>query len=255
LTHTAQFEQKPNSMTRERPILFSGPMVRALLDGRKTQTRRVITPQPDHMGEGNVTGFRCTGTDVKTGRGVWNTYSGERPVNGFYTRDRESVVDDVQCPYGQTGDRLWVRETFAELDSPCIDEDELNDDPRVRWIPTGLEGYAGVFVTYAADYSADELKRPGWPRRKPSIHMPRWASRITLEITAVRVERINRISDADARAEGIEDGSDTLHAVSLFIPLWNALNEKRGYGWSVNPWAWVLSFRIVSPMSERASNE
>lgn len=169
----------------ERPILFSGPMVRALLDGTKTQTRRVARPK----------------------------------------RSIEPMTDE--CPYGAPGDRLWVRETFAI--------------------------YANGSVVYRAsaeglDPRSEQVLCARW---LPSIHMPRAASRLTLEITDVRVERLQKISEADAEAEGVAfmrkhpDIDETLTASQLYAALWDSINEKRGYGWDANPWVWVVSFKVV----------
>ena len=198
---------------RERPILFSGPMVRAILDGRKTQTRRVVKPQPEwvpypaHVCEpGEPVGF----------------WAWQRTPRNFH----DSVHEDFarHNPFGAVGDRLWVRETWAGL--------EIGDD---------------VAVSYRADVPEDAHKFDRW--RSP-IHMPRWASRITLEITDVRVERVQEISEADAIAEGVTAYADAHLSkghdrtpVEVFAYLWDSLNAKRGYGWDVNPWVWVISFR------------
>lgn len=185
---------------KERPILFSGSMVRAILDGRKTQTRRVVTNARPYTATDN-------GIDI-----LWATGS-------------------LRCPYGQPGDRLWVRETW------CLRP----------------EGYG-----YRADNNPDNnpLK---WG---PSIHMPRWASRITLEVTGVRVERVQDISEEDARAEGIRatrlsHGSVVYHTDSYptpniygsaqerFVNLWHSINTPRGYPWESNPWVWVVAFKVL----------
>lgn len=212
---------------KERPILFSGEMVRAILDGRKTQTRRVVKPQPepfkahDRLGPFWWFNRRAWGLE-QLGR------IAEKEMPWFLA---------PHCPYGQPGDRLWVRENLRQdpLDglwkyeedfTPLIDlEDEID---AVGWV-----------VTRKRDYC-------------PSIHMPRWASRITLEITDVRVERVQEISEADARAEGAEPrlsgtsdwGPIRSHRTG-FVYLWNQINEARGYGWLANPWVWCLTFRRI----------
>ena len=212
---------------KERPILFSGPMIRALLDGTKTQTRRVVKPQPRP-------GTKLVG--IPEG---WT----EDPA----APDSDGNVTGWRCPYGQPGDRLWVRETF-------------NGDPS-----RGI-GYA---------YRATQPEMDGCPW-VPSIHMPRAASRITLEITAVRVERLNKITKEDALSEGIErrpcdcahDGmlrevcphseykthfkdyadKENLSVVTpgySFLSLWESINGPGSY--HANPWVWVVEFKRVMP--------
>lgn len=194
--------------TKERPILFSGEMVRAILDGRKTQTRRVVKPQPPY-------GVR----EIKVGmfepvviRGGMEEPG--KPVFGFADEER-----GWKCKYGQPGDRLWVREThYVES--------------------AGNEDGSGLFVMYkASDCDAPVSK---WT---PSIHMPRWASRITLEITGVRVERLNDISEEDCYNEGCQPEYDSLTAIQDFRKLWESINGKGS--WSQNPWVWVVEFKRV----------
>ena len=162
------------SKVKERPILFNGPMVRAILEGCKTQTRREIKNNP--------------------------------LLNAGFTDEFILLPGNASafvCPFGVVGDRLWVKETFE-------------DD----------EG--------------------GW---RPSIFMPRWASRITLEITDVRVQRLQEITEEDARAEGyhpkINDSLPDWTAKESFKILWDSLNAKRGLDWDKNPWVWALSFKRV----------
>lgn len=188
---------------RERPILFSGEMVRAILEGRKSQTRRVIVPQP----------MRGHWIDrVKGYSEAWAEYFSNAKVHGT-----------LSCPYGEVGDRLWVREAWRK--HPEFD----------------YRGPGGCL------YFADRGHKFDGPW-KPSIHMPRWASRITLEVTSIRVERLRDISEEDAEAEGIQfirdvpDVDETLSAKELFEVLWDSINGKRGYGWKVNPWVWVVGF-------------
>ena len=200
---------------KERPILFKGPMVRALLDGTKTQTRRVVKMKRHQQIE-----EREDGTPWP-----W-MYDGDRDADSW-----------MACPYGQPGDRLWVRETFAE----------------------GIHQLADVnHWAYAADPFGNQ-QRLG-DRWKPSIHMPRWASRITLEITGVRVERLQDISEADAIAEGIERQDDGIGwrrgPITADVPntatrtafpklayqsLWESINGPGS--WAANPWGWVIEFR------------
>lgn len=178
---------------KERPIIFSGPMVRAILDGRKTQTRRAVKPQP-----------------------LWVA----SPGVPFKTMDADPK-GTINCPYGQPGDRLWVRESIHVM-QPRHDGD------------TGS-------VLYRADGHGDWIGK--W---HPSIHMPRWASRITLEVVSVRVERLNGISEKDAKAEGYKSQSimENPDAGRLwFRDLWQSINAPGS--WAENPWVWVVEFKRV----------
>lgn len=150
---------------KERPILFTGPMVRAILEGRKTVTRRVVTPQPDFLG------------------------SMVDPNTPFKTLDA-GLHARITCPYGQPGDRLWVREAWAaDAQVDAIAPSDLSQGEPI-WYPADLS----VRQTGCSMISKGRVR--------PSIHMPRWACRILLEITAVRVERLQDISDPGALAEG-----------------------------------------------------
>jgi len=183
--------------SKERGILFSAPMVRALLAGTKTQTRRVVKPQP----------ITCVGW-------AGGAYIERRPATMFRPAECWSILDaKMLCPYGQPGDRLWVRETHA-------------------YVAHSKLGFDVGSVIYRADDNA------GWDGRwTPAIHMPRDASRITLEVTEVRVERLQDISHADAMAEGMPL-DDAVHDYSK---LWDRINGPGG--WDANPWIWAVSFR------------
>ena len=191
------------SRGRERPILFSGPMVRALLDGRKTQTRRIVKTRWLPLVE------ECVRVN---GRWVWYT-----------------VDYDLTTPYGEPGDRLWVRETCWLRPHRTREQMRNGAD---TWPPV-------IYEAHGPD--ADELRSWGW-KKSPSIHMPRWASRLTLEVTGVRVERVQEISEADARAEGFDDTPE-LGPRQHFIGTWIALNGVES--WQANPWVWVIEFRRV----------
>lgn len=205
----------------DRPILFSGPMVRALLDGRKTQTRRVLKPQP---GEG--ASFFVSGR----GKHIWDW-----PGLGVGTDDGRELPKRIY----RVGDRLWVRETWLPLDG------HSNWDLRVSYA-------ADCQQKHFADGEYDSSWN--WPKAAktgdvPSIHMPRWASRLTLVVTDARVERLQDISEADAKAEGPhqhEDWPEEYHASwrGAFHALWDSLNEKRGFGWDQNPWVAALTFTV-----------
>lgn len=214
---------------RERPILFSGEMVRAILAGRKTQTRRVVKRVVRYNGVSYVS---------------W-------PEPGWIPEwTPELIASDWRCHYGAPGDRLWVRETWGYDHAAAHAAEERR----------------GPFV-YRVD--GESVIRTVDGRWRPSIHMPRWASRLTLDVTDVRVERLQDISTADAAAEcdvaSILRPGHPLHsaafargepgdvngrlagAIEAFAALWDSLNAKRGHGWDVNPWVWVVSFTRVSP--------
>jgi hypothetical protein len=199
-----------NYTVKERPILFSGEMVRAILDGNKIQTRRVIVPQPPSLTEGVI----------------FNP-SAFAPDYGWYFRP---YGGHAKCPYGQPGDRLWVRETWCN-----IMKDGLRPEIHYK---------ADAERPYIEDYDPSEWK---W---RPSIHMPRSFSRINLIVTNIRVERVQSTSGRDAFAEGIELKGIIPQSLLMqwemgrneFKNLWDSINSKRGYGWDMNPWVWVIEF-------------
>ena len=195
---------------KERPILFSAPMVRAILEGRKTQTRRAVKLP---YNKGSLT------------RDVWTAFNPE-------SADDRDLMCLTGGPYGVVGDRLWVRETHGwndpEFERPDI-EDAM-DRPRSP---------EGRWCWYRA--TDGEIDGP-W---RPSIFMPRWASRITLEVTGVKVERLNEITTEDGRAEGqgIVWGGGCFHR--SFAGLWDAVYGSGA--WDANPWVWAISFKRVTP--------
>jgi hypothetical protein len=186
---------------KEKPILFSAPMVRAILEGRKTQTRRICKAEDPNL--------------------------------------HGAVSKNIYCPYGKSGDRLWVRETWC----PVNDEQYGGD----RWVD-----YRAT-PKYSAEHPAgwenapDDAEALKW---RPSIFMPRWASRITLEVTGVRVERLQTITEADARAEGVErtdeltgTADDILSLRHAYSLLWEQINGAGS--WESNPFVWCISFSVV----------
>lgn len=218
----------------ERPIIFSASMVRAILDGRKTQTRRVIKSQPP---DDELDDWRYgDGTNGEHSGEGWYCASGEYPDEGSI---------HWRCPYGKPGDNMWVRETFAKR---IFDEDlpelvyRADNAARCFAEPDQPTPVSEIF------YLSSNWRAPKWT---PSIYMPRWASRITLEVTGVRVERVDAISVADVIAEGCAkvDKWDlsclTPDPRQEFMALWDQINAKRGYPWASNPWVWVVEFKRV----------
>ena len=206
---------------KERPILFSAPMVRAILAGSKTQTRRVVNFAAVTMDRFN-----------------------HNPTQGIAHCLRESHMSDVLklCPYGVPGDRLWCREAWR-----------THSTKHDRIAPRDLSPHGDVMIHYDASL---QFVAPFLGRGRPSIHMPRWASRITLEITGVRVERLQDISKADAIAEGLEwrdecwatydaDGrmvcGGSPDPREAYRCLWININGPGS--WDLNPWVWALTFR------------
>lgn len=210
----------------EHPILFSGEMVRAIRDGRKTQTRRVIKPQPKDAVEMTVA--------YPDGDGNFIFWSDDYPALDEFTLKAYPKGNGrgFKCPYGKPGDRLWVRETFSH------DASDKGNQKRVSYKADG----SGI-RTSVRDFDTGERYELPW---RPSIHMPRWASRLTLEVIVVRVERLNDISEEDARAEGVQPNQLTTIQPyrAAFCGLWDSINEKRGYGWLDNPWVWVVEFKV-----------
>lgn len=198
---------------RVKPIIFSGPMVRAILEGKKTQTRRVLNPQ-----------IVCTPGITPTFS--WGKFSGLFPDDWFgYGNEIDGGL-----PY-QPGDILWVREAWRALQSnDCLAPRHLADD-RSK-------------VTYEAD---SENRNPLWAfgKFRQGMHMPRWASRLTLEVTEVRVQRLQDISRGDAMDEGcpFPNMAAGPNPCDWFADLWNSINEKRGFGWGANPWVCAVTFQ------------
>jgi hypothetical protein len=200
---------------KERPIIFSGEMVNAIRNNNKTQTRRVIKPQ-----FGKTWGYGIRNQDPD----YYSVHVDIREPNGEWKW--------LRCPYGRRGDRLWVRETWAHDCPHCTDH--LCGNPDHIW-------YRANETPLVADSFAGDAR---W--RSP-IHMPRWASRLTLEIVAVRVERLQDISDRDCVLEGcfIQTKLPDEKEYSFrggYRNLWNLINGKR-YPWDSNPWVWVVEFK------------
>ena len=213
-------------MTVTKPILFSGPMVRALLDGRKTQTRRVLKPRP--------------------------------PFDRHDDIDVQVAVGDVPIPHA-AGGLLWVREDWkADFQLDGIKAGELGPHEPVLYLADNKLHEPTCIMVMAG-------------RRRWSCHMPRWASRLTLRVTDVRVQRVQDIGTEDARAEGVELDAETggwwgaeglgvggatrryYSARMAFRDLWNSLNAGRGFGWDVNPWVCATTFDVISKNIDEVS--
>jgi len=259
---------------KERPILFNAEMVRAILDGRKTQTRRIVrfASKPNN----NTDGFMLCIPHQGAPR-HWQNKFGLMYESVHAMSADKPLYDFTACPYGDIGDRLWVRETHCWAD-------ELH---------VGYTREPAITIGYKADLSAKEmgvsLDTAYWNwdmvKWRPSIHMPRWVSRINLEVMDVRVERVQEISEEDAIAEGVSklfdewvigmtkpldeygyrnylwhgqgditskqidswehqySGYDT--AAGSFSSLWEKINARRGYGWDSNPFVWVVDFNVI----------
>lgn len=272
---------------KQRPILFNGEMVRAILDGRKTITRRVIKPQPQEV----VDGIGCHRRSDRRVDKPW-----------LWTSGREECYPEGEwfaCPYGQPGDLLWVRETFqicSSYHADCRDNAPPFSDGRPTRHISDPDYPYWEQCYYAASDPCPELLDVDTDdvlcRWRPSIHMPKWAARIWLEVKAVHVERVQDISDADAKAEGAfftdygrncghgggpwRDVGDcpapenthpqrngwamvptTSDAQCLGAPrwafanLWERINAARGYGWDENPWVWVVEFERTGGPSQQ----
>lgn len=227
---------------RERPIIFSGAMVRAILEGRKTQTRRPVREQEA------LTFLACEDGDDGDLQVAWSDEGHSGP--GFYAwcgEYPEEGAEFLGAPFGRSGDRLWVRETFASPVTSWTDYGwEWDEDDGAR-LPGGKSVPGNQFSKRTAKYRADygDWHQDEGPWRPP-IHMPRWASRITLEVTDVRVERLHYLTEEDAQAEGVSPAETTDGDLSYalgFIDLWDSINAKRGHSWASNPWVWVVTFR------------
>jgi hypothetical protein len=257
---------------KDRPIIFSAPMVRALLAGRKTQTRRILKPQP--LAVAKATHMVKVGACTRTGRAVWEAHDDRGPIEGAFPAGQHCLESNAFTI--NVGDLLWVRENWR----PCAWDEDGDfrvhypaDDARSEWLILNDGDAAqsliervcdeldrkGADMTEAGHYaSADAL------RVRPSIHMPRWASRLTLRVSSVKVERLQDISEADAVAEGIGDlgaaiddgtvsettgetatetGRRLRWASRLYAQLWDDINGNGA--WDANPWVVAVTFSVI----------
>ena len=218
---------------KQRPIIFNTEMVKAILDGRKTQTRRILkVPKNGRIKPGTVV----------HSNGV---------ISICFDQSGCAEWKMLKCPHGKIGEHLWVRETWAT--------EKYCDNKK----PSELHGIETIWFLSDGDYNGIGTHTQG--KTRPSIFMPRWASRINLEITDIRVERVQDIKERDCEAEGIEvaesigDYAGTLwtartgkatfsffDAQSAFQYLWDSINAKRGYGWESNPHVWIIEFKKVA---------
>ncbi|WP_277381584.1 hypothetical protein [Stenotrophomonas maltophilia] len=213
-------------MTKERPILFNGTMVRAILAGAKTQTRRVVKPQPVFD-----TRFRSRFRVDGRGSMSYRQVSTDAPA---------ALLGEI-CPFGKPGDRLWVRETWMDLKGTGIE----------HWDPaTGQPTRYAYGADSPPGSASDEARKDFGLKWRPSIHMPRWACRLVLEITDVRVEPLQAISKADAITEGLtqtEAGGwlpgPCDHPEWAFHQLWNQVYGESS--WDSNPWVWAITFKRI----------
>lgn len=227
----------------EHPILFNEPMSAAARAGRKSQTRRVMTPQPFFDDRGLLWWH-------------WSKHAGsacDQPIGA------PSEAWLARCPYGVPGDRLWVRETHIAYGRWETRFSEKKGRDEWHFIDMTLDTGREYRFAGAVSNAKRGGMLPAWWRR-PSIFMPRAAARTLLEVTGVRVERLQTISEPDARDEGVtiadhhmrgySAGAFRPPSIRAFHDLWDSLNAERGYGWDTNPWVWVVEFKRVGGTSE-----
>ena len=238
---------------QERPIIFADYMIRAILEGRKTQTRRPILKTRDETGI-------WAGAVLPAAESGWIAWwPGTEPGLAEFTK--RAYRNGFPCPYGRPGDRLWVRETWAP-----------SGDGGAVWFRAGIPLYrAGRWDGHSWEPSSliYGLSIPDDVKWRPAIHMPRWASRITLEIIAVRAQRLQDITGDDAMTEGLTAAEIRFYHIfaaldsklaaidpparCVFASVWNKSYGPRSLGWDVNPWVWAITFRLVDESSSGAS--
>ncbi len=211
----------------ERGMIFNAEMVRALLSGRKTQTRRIMKVQP----ESNQLGLMLI-TDSTKHSDIGKYHWGESNATGNHVRSKL-----FSCPFGAVGDRIWVRETFNSFWVTDEEIEEIQEDI----------SKAADLCDYKADYPDSSQPAEGWT---PSIHMPRWASRILLEITDVRVERLQSITLGDICKEvgcGLYDFRPATYGFQVWEELWKSIYGAES--WNSNPWVWVIKFKRIEELT------
>lgn len=243
--------------TREKPILMSAPMVRAILDGKKTQTRRVVNAARGEQREWFTPELMNSSPSAQM-----------YPGGAQFEHPGGGSLGFVSCPYGQLSERLWVRENFwfdTREPNECVIYSE--DQTKFQYRTGGKGVQDRRQSTYSPNACEDDISKNKFWKQKPSIFMPRWASRITLEITGVRVERLRCITEEDAKSEGVKPetyfknekgevscicsqwlGGDPVprgyHFKYGFERIWHDINGTKS--WDANPWVWVVEFKRVS---------
>lgn len=252
----------------DHPILFSTDMVKAILSGKKTQTRRIVKPQPT-----------LERSPLSSDPGLLFKVPAPKGMAGHDMLGRKNMIE--RCPHGQPGDLLWVRETFkywnwTEDGMPWIkyaaDDKSLFFDSCIpdEW----CEKLENIWVNLSdpENYKIDSTARDR--KWRPNIFLPRWASRLTLKTTDIRIERVQDISEEDAKAEGVklvgawirtqdklyEDyldrtGVGLLSAKESFQTLWDSINSKSGHSWDKNPWVWVIEFEVINKNIDKVIKE
>lgn len=238
------------SERKERGILFNGEMVKALLAGTKTQTRRLVKPQP-HPDFGTTIQC-CFYNPHRVNKKTGEAYP-DKEVFGFWSED-----DDWPCPYGKVGDVLYVKETFRRVASGESKDEIGTARYGVAYKSDGYVAWSEIETKLVGFKDTEKPMQFAPPKWKPSIFMPRAASRIHLEIVAIRVERLHDISEADAEAEGAPWICVPLRSEGLVPPSIHGHGHKMGYfilwesihgqgSWAVNPWLWCLTFKRIKP--------
>lgn len=217
-----------------KPILMNAFSINAILKSKKLQTRRVIRPQPSM--------FFTTFSKLEIFKSV---------LHALY---KDGTM--VKCPYGNVGDRLWVRETWAA--------ERGYNHVAPRHLPSRYASTKNIDLWWRADRASCRRLNAKPGKWRPSIFMPRWASRITLKITGVRVERVQDISEIDAQLEGWDLSNHPLDqrydpvtmdtARRWFADLWDSINLSRGYGWDLNPWVWRVEFKLLKGATDGKHN-
>lgn len=224
-------------LPKARPILFGAEMVRAILNGRKTETRRVVAPRFQVRKGGSS--LPVAVKKLTDNKGVQQVDNDGYPI--WIGANQKYVPHWRQfAPPVREGDLLWVRETWA-----TVEED--NSLKPSELFPPNHDIPSPIYYAATQDLSS----MPNIGKTRPSIFMPRWASRITLRVTAVGVERVQDITEEGVIAEGVEaprtgesKWGEPSEAVYEFARLWDDINAKRGYGWEANPWVWVIKFKV-----------
>lgn len=235
-------------MSTEFPILFQDDMVRAILDGNKTETRRLVKPLPPVPGPDDASGIGwgfmpLSGRNPRLHYATGSIWS----LKNAMGVDANAPMPRLRSPYGGPGDLLWVREAWRPEEVDNVSGIRFRaDDAFVPILHNAEAADAWVQVN---------TRRPGW---RPSIHMHRWACRLMLQVSEVRVAQVQDIDEAGAQAEGIDpvpvhgawagprqDGGHWRSARKPFAELWDAINARRGASWDSNPWVWVVTFRLV----------